>query len=459
MRRYFVTVPKYQRRYPAESIPSGSACPAGRRLLALFALLVLGLSPRGVPAQGALSAPDTVRATLDQLESRFLQANLQLLAGRFGVSAASAAIEQARKWTNPTINVEQNIYNNVTGAALDFTKTGNTEIQLQQLIVLAGKRNRQVQLATINRAVAEYTLADLLRSLRYELRGDFYDLYFLQKRVAFDNRAIADVERTIGSAERLYESRSILLSEVVRLRSLLLSVQVERLGYLNQINDLEGSLRVLLRDEGTPQHFYLPEFDSRGLDSLRMDSVSASALVSLARESRPDVQIAAAAVRFEETNLMLQRALRVPDVTVGGRYSRAGSYIPDYFGLAVSVDLPLLNRNQGNIKVSEYTLAANRNREMAARAKAEREVLVAYRKATDADAVFRGTDRRFADEYDRLVAGTTANYERRNISLIQFTDFFDSYRQSMQQLNQLANARVDAIEALNFAVGAVVVRP
>jgi cobalt-zinc-cadmium efflux system outer membrane protein len=438
-------------------VPAGAAA---RRLAAAATILASAVLPcRVASSQAAASAPDTVSVTLDQLEARFLQENLQLLAGRFGVSAAGAAIEQARLWSNPNISIEQGAYNRATGAFFDYTRTGNTEIQLQQLFLLAGKRNKQVQLATINRAAAEYTLADLLRSLRHELRADFYDLHLARQRVAFDDRAIADVERTVASAERMYASRSILLSEVVRLRSLLLSVQTERLGNLSQIADLQGSLRVLMRDEGLPQHYYVPLFDAAAADSLRMDTVDLAALVSRARESRPDVRIASGAVQFEETNLSLQRALRVPDVQFGGRYSRAGSYIPDYFALSVSVDLPFLNRNQGNIKVSEYTLAANRRLADAARGRAEREVLVAFRKAVDADAAFHAIDRRFADEYDRLVAGTTVNYEQRNIGIIQFTDFFDAYRQTMQQLNQLAGLRLDAIEALNFAVGAVVVRP
>lgn len=412
---------------------------------------------QAVPRQP--SAPDSVSVTLDELESRFLERNLQLLAARFNISAASALVKQARLWSNPTIGIEQNVYNPFTGAAFDHTRTGNTEMQVQQLFLLAGKRNKQIQLAKDNQAVAGYTFDEVMRSLRYELRGDFYALSFLQQRVAFDDRAIAGVQRTIAAAERLYEGGSILLSEVVRLRALLLAVQSERLDYLRQIADLQGSLRVLLRDEGLPEHYYAPRFDSRALDSLRIDTVDVGALVARARAARPDVRIAVAAVQSEETNLSLQRARRVPDLAVSGRYARAGSYIPGYFAVAVAVELPLLNRNQGNIQASEYALAANRRLADAARGNAEREVLVAYRKASDADAAFHGTDRRFADEYDRLVAGATANYQSRNISLIQFTDFFDSYRQAMQQLNQLAASRAAAIEALNFAVGAVVLHP
>jgi cobalt-zinc-cadmium efflux system outer membrane protein len=50
-----------------------------------------------------------------------------------------------------------------------------------------------------------------------------------------------------------------------------------------------------------------------------------------------------------------------------------------------------------------------------------------------------------------------ANYNSRNISLLEFTDFFESYRTSMVQWYQLQNDRADAIEALNFAVSVPII--
>ncbi len=425
-----------------------------------FALAVL-LGPLSATAQGnsqLVFSIDTVRAQLPELEARFLARNFSLLAARYNINASKAAIEQAKLWNNPNISVEQ-MANDRNRPPFDYTRTGNTDIAVTQLFLLAGKRSKQVRLATINQQVAEHQLADLLRALRYELRSDFYDLYYLQRAVAFDNRALASVSRTIAAAEKMYQSRSILLAEVVRLRSLLLAVQTERLGYLSRIRDLEGSLRVLLRDEGMPITYYAPVFDTQRLDSLRVDTLSIDAAIATARTSRPDVRIALASIDYETTNLSLQRALRTPDVTVGGHYSRNGSYQPDYFGVTVAVDLPVLNRNQGNIKVSEYTLEGNRRLAAVAAQKAEREVVAAFQKASDADRMFHDLDRSFAGEYDALVAGTAKMYEQRDITIIQYADFFDAYRQTIQQLLQLENVRIDALEALNFAVGQPMVTP
>ena len=426
---------------------------------------LLSLHPGIAHARGAGTATrrerppaaDTVVVGLDALERRAMERDLQILAARLNISAARATAEQARLLPNPNVSLEQGAFNRANGALFDATRTGNTEIQVQQLVQLAGKRNRNIQLATAGGLVVERMLDELLRSLRYELRTDYHDLRFLQRAEAFDDRAIAAARRTIDAAERLYTSRSILLSEVVRLRALLLNLEAERLGFRNRIADIQGSLRVLLRDEGT-ERWYVAVDTSTG-STTRVDSLAVETLVVQAISQRADVRLAEATSRVDEANVGLQRALAIPDVSLGARYARSGSYIPDYFALTVSVDLPLFNRNQGSIKAAEFALAADRRLFEAARGRAVKEVRAAWHKAVDADAAWQGTDKRFAVEYERLVAGTTANYTARNISIMQFTDFFDSWRQTMQQLTQLEQSRAEAIEALNYAVGAVVVQP
>ena len=101
-------------------------------------------------AQAPAARTDTVAITLQQAEERFLKNNLQLLAARFNIDAAKAAVVQAELWNNPNISIEQNAYNKFTKRYFDVTKTGNTDIQLQQLILLAGKRDKQIRLAEIN---------------------------------------------------------------------------------------------------------------------------------------------------------------------------------------------------------------------------------------------------------------------------------------------------------------------
>ena len=45
------------------------------------------------------------------------------------------------------------------------------------------------------------------------------------------------------------------------------------------------------------------------------------------------------------------------------------------------------------------------------------------------------------------------NYEKRNISLLEFIDYFETYKSSIIQMNALMNNRVDIFEELNFVIG------
>jgi len=242
-------------------------------------------------ATGARSPDDTVAITLQQAEERFLKNNLQLLAARFNIDAAKAAVVQAELWNNPNISIEQNAYNKFTKRYFDVTKTGNTDIQLQQLILLAGKRDKQIRLAEINSQIAENSFYDLLRALKFELRTNFFDLYFLQQSLAFYNETIPNVRKTVAATEVIYQKRSILLSEVLRLKSLLFSLENERLGLLNQVSEIEHGMGVLLRDTSGSISYFVPQLDSNAIDSLRVNALSLQDVLATALESARTIKM------------------------------------------------------------------------------------------------------------------------------------------------------------------------
>ena len=399
------------------------------------------------------SQTDTVRISFTQAVRIFSQNNLQLLAARYNIKSAKAAILQAKLWSNPNISIGQNVYNKSTGRYFDFTKTGNTDIQIQQLFLLAGKRDKQIRLAKINTQIAEYTFYDLLRALKYELSTDYYNLFFLQRSLKFYNETIPEVKKTVVSSENLYTNRSILLSEMVRLKSLLFSLESDRLEIVNNISKTENDLQVLLRDSTSLNSYFIPEINIQSLDSLNLDNLSLKDILEKAVENRPDLQIASANVKYDEENVALQKALAVPDVTLGGNYSRNGSYIPDYFGVNVSIDIPIFNRNQGNIQISRINLDADKVNREQTRLQLEREITSAYQNAKQTDRLYKSVDDKFTGEYKQLVKDMISNYEKRDMTLIEFTDFFDSYRSTMLQVNQLQNNLVDAFEELNYAAG------
>jgi cobalt-zinc-cadmium efflux system outer membrane protein len=80
-------------------------------------------------------------------------------------------------------------------------------------------------------------------------------------------------------------------------------------------------------------------------------------------------------------------------------------------------------------------------------------VTVSFQKALQTDRLYRSFDRKFPGDYRTLVDGMVQNYLKRNMTLIEFTDFYESYRTAMLQINQLQDDRADAFETLNYATG------
>ena len=59
------------------------------------------------PVRSQTQTADTLRLGLQDMEKRFLDSNLVLLAGHYNVDAQKALIQQAKLWDNPVLNTDQ----------------------------------------------------------------------------------------------------------------------------------------------------------------------------------------------------------------------------------------------------------------------------------------------------------------------------------------------------------------
>ena len=80
------------------------------------------------------------------------------------------------------------------------------------------------------------------------------------------------------------------------------------------------------------------------------------------------------------------------------------------------------------------------------------EVHQAYELAARNDELLRSTDRDTAP-FARLLVGIEQSYAKRLLSVVEYLDFFESYKNNLVQRNTLRANRVRAFEQLNFAVG------
>ncbi len=399
---------------------------------------------------------DTANLTLNQAEKIFLDSNLQLLAQRYNVDAQKALIIQARLWPNPNLSLSRGpvipLYDPESNFPhSNFFLNSENAAGISQLILLAGKRNKQIKLARANAQLAEYQFFDLLRTLKYTLRIDFFNIYYLQQSAKVYDVEIRALEQIANAFAEQQGKGFISEKEVIRIRAQLYSFRSEFSDLNNQINDIQSELRLVLQMKPT---FYInPMPDSVNLKSLDPDKYSFNTLIDSAYNNRTDLQIARTNTMINKLTYSYQKALAVPDLTASFSYDKQGSYATNFNAVGLSMDLPFFNHNQGNIKSSrslvDYATAVQKTAE----ATVDENVARSLQKAYAQNKLYQSIDPSFSGDFERLMNEVLINYKKRNITILDFLDFYNSYKENMLQLNTIQFNRVSAFEDINYYTG------
>ncbi len=395
---------------------------------------------------------DTLKLTLHEAEELFIKNNVQLIAQKYSIDSARAGIITARLFDNPQFNVATGFYNPVTSKFFDNTN-GDREVSMQysQLIKTAGKRNKAIQLAKTGVALTEYQFSDLIRTLGYTLRNDFYNIYYLQQ-----TQKVYDIEiNSLHTTDTAYAAQLVKGNvsdiDLVRIQSQEYTLQAELVTLQNSIDDVQSEFKLLLRAKAIV--YIVPEVDDLPQDKLSLLNIPYQALVDSAYQNRFDLKIAQANVTFNQQNLVLQKALAVPDLNIDLGYDRLGSYVKDYNSVGVDFPLPFFNRNQGYIKQAKIGVQSSKKQLEGAQDAVESQVANAYLGAVRAEKLLNSFDPKFQNNIDFLIGEVTKNFKAHNISLLEFTDFYDAYKQNVVQLNNLRYNRMSQLEQLNFTTG------
>jgi len=392
---------------------------------------------------------DSLQLSLDQADSVFLQNNLVLLSERFRIQAAQAVVIQARLWDNPTLSTEWNAYNPDKRRALDIGRGGEKIISIEQVLLTAGKRSKQVALAMENAKMTEYEFMNLMRVLKFELRSNFFDVYFLQNTLNRYQLQINNLQSTVAAFETQYEKNNVSLRELLRLKALLFQLNNDKTEILFQIAEKQKMLKILL-NLNQP---IIPIVDENQLNRYQLATYDAKSLGELALQNRGDVKVEASLTEQAKLNYNLQKSLAVPNLKVGGTYDQSGSYVSHYTGITLSADLPLFNKNQGNIKVARTLIDYQKGIQNQKENTVTNEVAAAFQKVRYVENMVQSVDARFSDQFELLNKGVVENFQKRNLTLLEFIDLIETYSESVKELNRLKSDRVGAYEELNFTVG------
>lgn len=402
-----------------------------------------------------LSAQDTLKLTLTEAESQFLQKNLILLSGKYNVDASTALIKQAKLWDNPVLLTDQNLYDGKFFRHSKFPDghpAGEIYVQVQQLIKTAGKTRKLSTLAATNAQISELQFEQVVHNLRYTLRTDLYQSNQLVLSISLYEKEKEQLKKLLTGMNGQLQAGNISQKDFLRIQALNVSVLQEEVEYKKQLADVQSELQTLLElQQSTFVEATLPETN----DSIQ---ISVDSLLVYAKQNNPDYLLERENLLYSQINLSYQEALRKPDITVGIEYDRANSYVPHYYGLTIALPLPLINRNQGNIASAAYTVKQGQTLVSQREFKLSTDIQNALSKLQlDLD-LQKSFDPDFIKKYDVLMQNAFSAYQQRQMNLLDFLDLFEAYRDTQlkylqQQLN-LQKARED----LNLLAGKEVIK-
>ncbi|MBF4487628.1 TolC family protein [Flavobacterium sp. CSZ] len=387
--------------------------------------------------------------TLQDCESQFLKNNLFLLASQYNIDASKALTIQSRIWDNPTLTAELNAYNPERNQYFDIGKQGQKAFGIEQLIYLGGKKRNEIKLAQTNEKLAELQFNDLLRTLKLQLRKSFFTVYYNKKSLETTDNQLAHIEDLINSYSVQVQKGNIPLRDLVRLQSLYLNFKNERMEVVNENIEEQANLKLLLNSaENIVPDISKEEFN-KYLVTIPFDLKT---FQDEAIANRPDYLAKQKDIESNEINVKWQKSLSIPDLTLGANYDQRSGAFNKEANLTLGIPLPLWNKNRGNIKYAQTILEQSKIEKQNFDLQLQTEITSAWNKWDESRKNYIVIKPTVNSDFEAVYNGILTNFQKRNISLLEFTDFMESYNQASILVNELKKKVVLSGEELNSTI-------
>lgn len=419
-----------------------------KRILLFCVCIIFGLQ---------LQAQETLKISREEAETMFLQNNLLLISEKLNIESQKAEVIQARLWPNPGFSIsEVNLWKNNTVEPSppffgNFGRDQQIAFELQQLVQTAGKRKKLIALEEVDVSKAEQYFEDLLRGLKFELRNQLTDLQYIQQSIKVHQNLIENISTLTKAYKNQLDKGNISKTEYIRLKAQELEINKEILELTRESNEIQKELKLLLRTNPTVSI----EITDDGFvkDTKPYEVVFIDQAVENAKENRPDYKLALLEEEYSNRLLSFEKAQRIPDMTFGVNYDRNGNTMLDFVGFGVSFDLPVLNRNKGNIKKAQIGIEnAKIHKEQTVLA-IENEIFLTYQSLRQALDFINGIEPDYEKDLDLLLENYTKNFTSKNVSMLEYFDFIGAYLENKKIILEAQKDINQKVEEFNYSLG------
>jgi len=418
---------------------------------------------RGVSALLLLLAIPTMQAqqqtfTWQQLEQKFEASNPTLLADQLDVNETKAEEITAFLRPNPEFSVTADGTQLVPSHGVWQPLAGTFVVPgISYLHERDHKRELRLESARQGTAVAQFSHADLQRTMLFNLRSAFVSS--LQAKAVLDlaKSDLAYWDRVLQISKDRLDAGDIAQIDFDRL-------ELQRVQYVSDVQTAEVNLRtakiqlLTLLNERIP----VAQFDVTGPYEFADQLEPLEQVRQIALDTRPDLKAAVESVTEAQTNHKLAIANGSTDPTFGAWYTYNNAPTSNFFadqtlGLSVSFPLRIFDRNQGEKLRTQIDIGRQERLRDAIEAQVLGDVDSGYATLDSTLVLLRPYKLKYLQESLHVRDTIFFSYQHGGASLLDFLAAESDYRSVQLNYVNLVGSYLMAAAQLNMAVGREVV--
>ncbi|MFC3608839.1 TolC family protein [Stutzerimonas tarimensis] len=366
--------------------------------------------------------------TLAVAMQRAIEASPELASARRALFANDALITQARVFPNPVLSATRD----EIGSDAPIT-----ELVLSQEIELGGKRSARIAAAQTARGAASADLDAARAQLLSTVTASFFAVLVAQERLELAQATSSLAQRALNAATKRVAAGKVPFIEQTR-------AQVAAAGVQMELSDAETALDIARQRLSVLWNDPEPRFGRvvHATDSLPNPPALAELYSHLAQS--PLIQRARLETERYEALLAMERAERIPNLTVSAGAQRSDAFDSTQAVVGVAIELPLFDRNQGNISAAEQRLYQARDQYSGLAIQLKRDLAQAHAQLTSANRQARTLREQVLPGAESAFSAATKGFE---LGRFDFLDVLDAQRTLLQARTQYLNTLVQASQA------------
>src|ERR1700691_5045412 len=398
---------------------------------------------------GAGSGQNTKLISLDQAIDLALVHNHSIKATRTLILQNQAQEITANLRPNPTFGADTQFVpffspQYFSGENLDETQ--QFDLGISYLFERGRKGQRRLQAAQDQTSVTRAQVADAERTLAFNVGQQFVSVLLAESTLQFALDDLKGFQQTVDISEAQLKAGYIGEGDYLKIKLQLLQFQTDvSSARLAKVQALVGLREFLGYNAVTADFDVVGELEFQPLKG-NLEDLQARAL-----RERPDFRAAELGITAAQSQILLAKANAKVDVN--GTYDFTHVSGENTASLFANFELPIFNRNQGEIARTNYALLQAKELEQSASDTVLSDVANAYEGVRSNDEIVdlytsgylkQAQDSRDISEYA---------YKRGAASLLDFLDAERSYRSVQLAYRQALGSYMTALEQLKEAEG------